>query len=98
MNSNKLTKLRGELAALRRKTTNARGYEALAAALGRKKNDRGKHPMWMSERFDLPPLSIPHHGGKDIAKPTAKSILDQLEDDIMAWDEYLKEWEDGEDE
>ena len=52
--------------------------------------------MWMSSEFDLPPLSIPHHGGKDFATATRNSILNQLEDDILAWEERLKERHDGE--
>jgi len=46
--------------------------------------------MWVSTEFPkLPPLSIPDHGGKDYPPGTRKSILNQLEDDITAWDERI---------
>lgn len=46
--------------------------------------------MWMSEYFNLPPLSIPHHGNRDLPNPTRNSILNQLEDDLLCWSEYLE--------
>jgi hypothetical protein len=53
--------------------------------------------MWESTEFDdLFVLSIPHHGGRDLAPGTKKSILDQLEDDLLAWEERLGEDEDKE--
>jgi hypothetical protein len=45
--------------------------------------------MWESEQFDLFALSIPDHGGKDLAIGTQRSILNQLEDDVLAWEERL---------
>jgi len=54
--------------------------------------------MWESTEFDLFVLSIPHHGGRDLAPGTKKSILDQLEDDLLAWEERLGEDERVEDE
>ena len=46
--------------------------------------------MWLSEEFpDLYVLSIPDHGGKDLSIGTRNSILNQLEDDILAWEEAL---------
>lgn len=96
MKRKKLSKLRGELAAMRQRVCRARDFEQMAKSLGRKLDDRGKHPMWISEEFDLPPLSIQHHGGKDIPKPTARYIIDQLEEDLLAWEEYLEDYEDGE--
>jgi hypothetical protein len=46
--------------------------------------------MWVSEVFgQLRPLSIPDHSGRDLAPGTKKSILNQLEDDVLAWDEAL---------
>ena len=89
MNEKKLEKLRGDLAAMRRSPQKARDLEQVASRLGRKKHTRGKHPMWISERFDLPPLSIPHHGGKDLSVGTRNGILNLLEDDLLAWEEHL---------
>jgi hypothetical protein len=54
--------------------------------------NRGKHPMWESQEFPtLPPLSIPDHAGRDLARGTKASILDQLEEDVLAWEEKLGE-------
>ena len=47
--------------------------------------------MWESEQFaELAPLSIPHHGKKDLPKPTRDSILNQLEEDLLEWEQYLE--------
>lgn len=46
--------------------------------------------MWESRVFPkLSALSIPHHGGQDLKKGTARSILDQLEEDILAWEQEI---------
>jgi hypothetical protein len=95
MNAKKLRKLRREMESLRRSPQPARSLEQLATQLGRKIVKRGKHPMWMSEHFQLRPLSIPHHTG-DLPNPTRNSILDQLEDDVFCWEEMVGETGDGE--
>jgi len=92
MNRKKLNKLGLELSQRRRAPQKAESLESLAIRLGRKKfrGKRGKEPIWLSDVFDdLPPLSIPHHGGRDLAPGTRDSILDQLEDDWRAWDMTL---------
>lgn len=64
--------------------------ESLAKRLGRQRINRGKEPVWESAEFpDLFPLSIPHHGGRDLAIGTQRSILNQLEDDMAAWEDKL---------
>lgn len=94
MNRKKLKKLSRELARLRRAPQRAQALESLAQALGRKLDNRGKEPVWVSTEFnDLRPVSIPHHGSSDVSIGTKNSILDQLEDDILAWDMILKEEE-----
>ncbi len=53
--------------------------------------------MWESVEFPtLPALSIPHHS-KDIRPRTTRCILDQLEDDILAWDNQLPDDDDSDD-
>jgi hypothetical protein len=92
MNRRKLDKLKRELAQCRRGSRKAADLEGLATRLGRKKwsGKRGKEPIWVSAEFDdLHPLSIPHHGGRDLAIGTQRSIIDQLEDDVLAWEEML---------
>jgi hypothetical protein len=91
MNRKKLLKLRAELQSLRRTASPASRFERLAAQLGRKVGKGGKHPMWMSTEFPLRPLSIPHHGGKDLPVGTRNSIIDQLEDDLACWEANLEE-------
>jgi hypothetical protein len=82
--------LKKEIANARRSPQKAADLERLAKSLGRKKVKRGKEPMWESTEFDeLFPLSIPHHGGRDLAPGTQRSILDQLDDDILAHEEKL---------
>jgi hypothetical protein len=48
--------------------------------------------MWESAEFvDLRVLAIPDHGGRDLSPGTRNSILNQLEDDVLAWEERLGE-------
>lgn len=91
MDSNKLRKLRDDLHALRRAQPKARDLQSLAQRLGRARTQRGKHPMWESEPFpELRPLSIPDHKGRDMPRGTKNSILDQLEEDLLAWEQRLE--------
>ena len=89
MNSKKLEELRQELASLRRRGgIRPNEMESFAKALGRKQDPRGKEPTWVNPDFPiLRPVSIPHH--KELNKYTAKSILDQLEEDIEGWDSIV---------
>lgn len=84
MDYKKLTKLQSTIEELRnRRGIKPRELESLAKALGRTRHSRGSEPNWVSEVFfDLRPVSIPHHGGRDINRFTAQSILDQLELDV----------------
>ncbi len=95
MYGKKLGKIRRQLAAMRLSPQRARALERLARQLGRKPAKRGTDPMWESAQFSLFPLSIPHHGGRDLPVGTKNSILDQLEDDLLAWEEELSEEDDG---
>lgn len=97
MTPERLDKLRKELAGLRRSQAKAADLESLARRLGRKKVKRGKEPTWESEEFShLHPLSIPHHGGRDIPIGTKRNILDQLEKDLFSWEMRLDQEQDGE--
>jgi hypothetical protein len=99
MNGRKLANLRGRIAAMRRSPQRARDVEQLAIQLGRRQEKRGKEPMWMSEHFKLPALAIPHHGGgRDLSTGTCRSILTQLEDDVIEWERVLAEADDDEEE
>jgi hypothetical protein len=95
MNRKNLNKVRRELAQLRRSPQKAATRESLAGRLGRKLVKRGKEPMWENTEFgELFVLSIPRHGGRDLSQGVQKSILDQLEDDVLAWEERLGDDED----
>jgi hypothetical protein len=92
MNSSKLDKLRQELDSLRKRGgIKSTELESLAKSLGRSKSDRGKEPTWISIQFpSLRPLSISHHSTSDLNRFTARSILDQLEEDIEKWSQLLE--------
>jgi len=92
MNRKKLNKLKIELDRLRKSPQKAITLKKLAESLGRIPVKRGKEPNWESNVFDhLPPISIPDHGGRDLTIGTRNSILNQLEDDLLAWDESLED-------
>ena len=93
MKRQKLDKLRKQVEELRQKGgIGSSELESLAEALGRVRSKRGKHLTWINKAIpDLPPLSIPHHGSKDLNKYTANSILDQLEFDIDKFEKLIEE-------
>ncbi len=92
MNRRRLLKLRGEQQAmLRQADLPKKKLEALAKKLGRKRRPQQTgEGMWDSEPFPhLMPLSIPK--STPVKRFTAKSILNQLEEDLDCWDEALPE-------
>jgi hypothetical protein len=90
MNRKKLGKLQDELDQMRASSCRAADVQSLAARLGRNLGNRGKHPMWVSDEFkELFALSIPDHGGRDLSRHVKKKILDNLQQDIFAWDAKL---------
>jgi hypothetical protein len=99
MHRKKLDKIKREIAAFRRSPQKATALERLARQLGRKKVKRGKEPVWENQELtELYPLAIPHHGTRDLSIGTQRSILDALEDDVLAWEERLtdEEYEENE--
>ena len=83
-----LRKLRREVGRLRAGTPNVGQLQRLARRLGRKLSPRGKEPTWVNAQLPgTRPLSIPDHGS--IPRPTAQSILSDLESDLFAWEEIL---------
>ena len=91
MNRRKLSKIKQEVNGFRsRGGLKSYEIESVAIRLGRAKSDRGKEPTWVNKQFPyLRPLSIPHHGSRDLNKYTVGGILDQLEEDIECWEELL---------
>jgi hypothetical protein len=88
MDRKALEKLRKEFEAMREVPQRGSDVANLAERLGRKKVNRGKEPTYESE-FDIPVLTIPMHGSKNLKKGTQKSIFIQLEDDFIAWEQKL---------
>ena len=86
-----LARLKRRMESLRGKAANIRTRElvGLAQALGRRRVDRGSEPTYVSDPFPtLRPATIPSHS-KPLKKYTALSVLNQLEEDVSAWDEAL---------
>src|SRR4051794_38817850 len=96
MTRKRLNKLKREMVQARRSPQKAIDLRRFAQALGRKKVIRGKEPTWESKELDVFALTIPNHGGKDIPIGTKNSILNALEDDVLAWEEKLGEEDDEE--
>ena len=93
MDKQKLSRLRKRIQALRSRLGNIRSRElrSLATALGRKRNNRGKEPTFVSELLpQTRPITIPEHP-RALKKGTAGSILDRLEEDIDLLEEQLSE-------
>lgn len=98
MTPKRLHKIQADLRALRRSQATANQVERIASRLGRRRVNRGKEPVWESQSFErLFPLAIPHHGGRDLAPGTLRSIISQLEEDVAAWEEWLSEQDDSDD-
>jgi hypothetical protein len=94
MNRKKLNKLRLAVERLRLSSPKAFEIQKLAKQLGRRRVKRGSEPTWESQEFlTLNVLSIPDHGGKDLSPGVRNSVLTQLEDDLIAWDERLTQHE-----
>jgi hypothetical protein len=89
MNRNGLDRIKRLLQQARRSQQKARDLETLARMLGRRQDKRGKEPTWVHDELPVYPLSIPHHGGRDLAPGTRNSILNVLEGDVIAWEERL---------
>jgi hypothetical protein len=86
MDRKALDKLRAEFEAMREVPQRGSDVANLAERLGRKRVKRGSEPTWESE-LDIPVLTIPMHGSKNLKKGTQKSIFIQLEDDFIAWEQ-----------
>lgn len=99
MDRKKLAKLWKEIAGARRCLKDASDLEALAALAGRTSYSGGNHVMWQSAFPDHRPIPIPRHGGSSkVGHRPQKVILDQLEADAAAWEDWLDDQERGESE
>jgi hypothetical protein len=88
MDRKKLEKLRTEFEAMKGSPQRGSDVASLAQRLGRKRVNRGKEPSFESD-FDIPVLTIPMHGSRDLKRGTQRNIFMQLEDDFIAWEQYL---------
>lgn len=92
MNRRKLERIQREISGLRRGQAKAADVVRIAIQLGRQPAKRGKHPTFIHPIFrELRPLSIPAHAGKDLPPGTKNNILNQLDDDVLRWTEWLDE-------
>ena len=92
MSPNITQRIRRQIESLRnRGGAKSAELERLAKALGRTRHPRGSEPTWVNKRFRwLRPLTIPHHS-KELKRYTVHSILDQLEEDLSAWEEECEQ-------
>lgn len=95
MHRKKLDKIKSDLRSLKAAAGNLRDRRVreVARSLGRRRckggSKRGKEPTFISEPFpDLRPLSIPAHG--TLKKGTGLNILNQLDEDVLRWEEELE--------
>jgi hypothetical protein len=90
MNVKALARLSRELDRMRGSVQTARSLEAMAKKLGRTPARRGKEPSWVSVQFpELRPVSIPHHGSRDLSPGVQRNILESFYEDIGAWEDWL---------
>jgi hypothetical protein len=88
MDRKTLDKLKTELEGMKGVPQTGGDVASLAERLGRKRVNRGKEPAFESD-FDIPVLTIPMHGSRNLKTGTQRSILIQLEDDFIAWEQKL---------
>lgn len=91
MNARRLVKIQADIDACRKKPNRHRDLERIAFALGRTRVSRGKEPAYVSTEFRTHPITIPDHAGKDIKRGTARGILEQLEEDVVRWEQRLRD-------
>jgi hypothetical protein len=92
MDRKRLDKLRRLLEAARRSPQTADDLEALAKMCGRRVRSGGNHPVWVTDHFPHRPLPIARHGRNPaIPRHAQKVILNGLEADAVAWEEWLVE-------
>lgn len=103
MDARKLDRIKREIRKLRRqRVVTYSDLASLAASLKRVKlagaQTRGKEPAFVSTVFSYArPISIPYHGkNKGMATGTVKNILNDLEGDVLRFEEQIRK-EAGED-
>jgi hypothetical protein len=94
MDRKKLDKLWRALEGARRSPQTADDLETLSRMCGRRLRKGGNHPVWVTDHFPHRPLPIERHGGNPSIPPHAKKvILNGLEADAEAWENWLAEVE-----
>jgi hypothetical protein len=96
MDAKKLARIRDDIAGARRKPQTQGELADLASRLGRvRRKGKSKEPTWVTHLQGCFPLSIPSGKGRDLPPGTKKSVLNQLEGDVEAWEVFLEEQADG---
>jgi hypothetical protein len=94
MNRKKLDNLRAEVDGWRRTQAKCSDLQGLARRIGLKPVKRGKEPTYECDDLpSIPPLTIPGHKGRDLARGTRNSVLDHLDNALDAWDAIVTEQE-----
>jgi hypothetical protein len=90
MNRKKLAKLWKGITDARRSLQDASQLEALAVLAERKTYSGSNHVMWQSAFPSHRPFPISRHGGNaKVGHRPQKVILEHLETDAIAWEEWL---------
>jgi hypothetical protein len=98
MTRKKLEKIKREITSARQRSNTFNDLARIAISLERERRDRGKEPAFISKAFpNANPITIPFHSGKDVARGTARNILNQLEEDVGRFEERFDQEGESED-
>ena len=92
MTRKKLNRIWRDIEAYRRNLPKLADLESLAKRCGRVPDPGGKHVLWKSAQFVRHrAFPIPRHGGNPVATYTVRdTVLDHLEADAVAWEDFLE--------
>ena len=90
MDRKKLDKLWRELGSAWNSPQTAGDLQRIARRAERRERVGGKHQsMWVTDHFAHRPFPIPTHGNKDVSIGVRNVVLNALEADAAAWEDFL---------
>jgi predicted nucleic acid-binding OB-fold protein len=99
MTREKLRKIQRQIDALRRTAVTHSDVASVANQLGRKRLKGAmarKEPTFISTVFaSARPISIPDHGSRNLSPIVKKNVLNDLEEDILRFQEMLRKEEEN---